>query len=117
MFKMLLQEEVKVLKSLGSEKEDPHRCFIFGPLVPGKMINLTDKTDIKYFPTNLNELRGRRKELFDLVLKILEGERFIQLLGLPGTGKSSLARTALHYLYERRYFQGGLIFVQVKGIQ
>ena len=32
MFKMLLQEEVKVIKSLGSEKEDPHRCFVFGPL-------------------------------------------------------------------------------------
>ena len=23
----------------------------------------------------------------------------------------------MHYLYERRYFQGGLIFVQVKGVQ
>jgi len=32
MFKMLLQEEVKVIKSFGSEKEDPHRCFVFGPL-------------------------------------------------------------------------------------
>lgn len=77
MFKILLQEEVKVIKSLGSEKEDPHRCFIFGPLLPGRVMNLTEKTNIKYFPTNLNELRGRRKELFDLVMKIQEGERLI----------------------------------------
>jgi MoxR-like ATPase len=100
-----------VIKSLGSEKEDPHRCFIFGPLASGPFINLTEKTNIKYFPANINELRGRRKELFDLVLKICEGERLLQLLGLPGTGKSSLARSALHYLYERRFFLGGIIFV------
>lgn len=67
MFKMLLQEEVKVIQSLGADKEDPHRCFIFGPLLKGKLQNLTEKTQIKYFPANSNELRGRRKELFDLV--------------------------------------------------
>jgi len=38
------------------------------------------------------------------------------LLGLPGIGKSSLARSVLQYLYERRYFLGGMIFVQGKGV-
>ena len=86
MFKMLLQEEVKVIKSLGSEKEDPHQCFIFGPLLSGQVINLTEKTNIKYFPTNLNELRGRRKELFDLVFDLWNDiKQFI-----PGVATSNI---------------------------
>lgn len=66
-----------MIKSLGSEKEDPHRCFIFGPFGSGQVINLTEKVSIKYFPSNINDLLGRRKELFDLVFKICQGERLI----------------------------------------
>jgi hypothetical protein len=54
MFKMLLFEEVKVIQSLGVEKQDPHTCCQFGPLSKGKLNNLTEKMIIKYFPTAMN---------------------------------------------------------------
>jgi hypothetical protein len=75
MFKMLLFDEVKVINSHGAEKQDPHTCCLFGPLQRGKLVNLTDKISIKYFPAIMNELKGRRKEMFDLISNLLSGER------------------------------------------
>ena len=43
------------------------------------------------------------------------GERLIMLLGLHGVGKSSVARNALHYIHERKYMSGGILWVQLKG--
>ena len=48
------------------------------------------------------------------------GKRLITLLGLAGVGKSAVARNALHYVLERRYFGGGVIHIdldQVKAYQ
>lgn len=41
----------------------------------------------------------------------------IQILGLPGIGKSSLVRSALKYIYERKIYLSGIVFVQIKGIR
>jgi hypothetical protein len=73
MFKMLLFEEVKVLNSLGAEKADVHKCGCFGPLISGKLENMTEKIRIKYFPAVMNELKGRRKEMFDFISNLCSG--------------------------------------------
>jgi nucleoside-triphosphatase THEP1 len=41
----------------------------------------------------------------------------IQILGLPGIGKSSLVRSAIKYIYERKVYLSGIVFVQIKGIR
>ena len=37
------------------------------------------------------------------------------MIGLPGIGKTSLAKNAIHYIAERRLFKAGIIFVSLKG--
>ena len=74
---MLLQEEVKVIESYGVEKAVPHKCSVFGPLQRGGFENRTEKIKYKYFPTQLNVLKGRQKELFDLINNVCSGERLI----------------------------------------
>ena len=39
------------------------------------------------------------------------------MLGLPGVGKSAVARDALHYVLERRYFAGGVINIDLGPIK
>ena len=49
-----------------------------------------------------------------LVRKLLEkvnGDQVLHLIGLPGIGKSVLARNAVHYLKERKYFSSGILFI------
>ena len=39
------------------------------------------------------------------------------LLGLTGIGKSSIARNALHFMAERKFFTGGVILMQLKNVK
>ena len=39
------------------------------------------------------------------------------MLGLAGVGKSAVARDALHYVLERRYFGGGVIHIDLVQIK
>lgn len=50
-----------------------------------------------------------------LIQKIMDGQRLVFVFGLFGIGKSWIARHVLHFLKERKYFCGGLIFVSLKG--
>ena len=42
---------------------------------------------------------------------LVSKHRILQLLGLSGIGKSSLARDVMHYAAERKMFLGGQIFI------
>ena len=46
----------------------------------------------------------------------MSGQGTIMLLGLHGVGKSTLAKNAIQYMLERKYFTGGVIFVNLKGV-
>ena len=37
-------------------------------------------------------------------------------MGLPGIGKSTVAKEAVHYMSVRKYFTGGVIFINLKNI-
>ena len=43
--------------------------------------------------------------------------RLVALLGDIGLGKSAVARSACHFLIERRYFLGGVILVDLNGVK
>ena len=47
----------------------------------------------------------------------MSDKRLVMILGLHGIGKSALAKNAAHYMLERKYFTGGVIFVDLKGIK
>ena len=42
-------------------------------------------------------------------------ERLINIVGLPGIGKSSLAKNAVHFVSDRSIFKAGIIFLTLKG--
>lgn len=73
MFKMLLVEEVPFIESFGAVKQLPHKCCVFGPLEKGKFQNLTEKIRIKHFPPEMNELKNRRREMYDLMNTVCSG--------------------------------------------
>lgn len=39
------------------------------------------------------------------------------ILGLYGIGKSTLAKNTLHYASDRKYFKGGIVYVQLKDVR
>jgi sigma54-dependent transcription regulator len=45
----------------------------------------------------------------------MEGQRLVFVFGLLGIGKSVIARNVLHFMKERKYFCGGLIFISLSG--
>ena len=47
----------------------------------------------------------------------MSDKRLVMILGLHGVGKSAVAKNAVHYMLERKYFTGGVIFVDLKGIR
>ena len=53
------------------------------------------------------------------VIKCLTSDknRLTQVVGFAGIGKSSLVRNAIHYVNDRRYFVGGIIFLQTKSVR
>lgn len=63
------------------------------------------------------EVKGRTKEMFHLMNSIYEQHRLIQVLGLRGIGKTSLIKGALNYIYERKQFAGGIIYINIKNIR
>jgi len=57
--------------------------------------------------------------MFKLIQKILspKSSRLLTLLGLPGIGKSSLARKTIQHINERFLLPGGYIMLNVRGIK
>jgi Cdc6-like AAA superfamily ATPase len=62
---------------------------------------------------------ARQKDMFKLIQKILspKSSRLLTLLGLPGIGKSSLARKTIQHINERMLLPGGYIMLNVRGIK
>ena len=50
-------------------------------------------------------------DLVDSVTNKHIEEKIVMLLGLHGIGKSSVARNTLHYIYERKYVTGGILWI------
>ena len=92
-------------------------CKQFCQLQKGKLVNLTEKLCVNEIPAAVSDLKGRRKDMFELIQNICSGQRLVQLLGVPGIGKSSLIRSVLQCLLERRVFLGGMVFIQGTGIK
>ena len=86
----------------------------------GKTINRSEHILVKHMPAKMTTLKFREKEIMGLVGSIMDfnkSDQIIMLLGLHGVGKSSVARNTLHYIYERKYITGGILWVQLKGVR
>lgn len=77
-------------------------------------MNKSQQVLVKNLPSKLYTLKFRDREIMDLVDSVTNKsieEKIIMLLGLHGIGKSSVARNTLHYIYERKYVTGGILWI------
>ena len=96
------------------ESAGEHKCKIFGPLHKGEFELLEPVPRFKEIPAKVDNFIGRQKEIFDVVHTIFTN-RLVTIIGLPGIGKTSLCKNAVHYMSHRRMFRLGIIFMQLKG--
>jgi ABC-type dipeptide/oligopeptide/nickel transport system ATPase component len=55
--------------------------------------------------------------MYKLVLKIMNANNhLITLIGLPGVGKSSMVKSTLQYIKERRLIRGGIIYTDARSV-
>ena len=83
----------------------------------GQIRCISDHIQFKEIPTKLINIKFREKEISELIENVMGGERLVILLGLHGFGKSSVARNALHYMSERKFFTGGMLLIQLKNVR
>jgi len=95
--------------------EPKHTCLPLQLTHDQQFRNSSNKIIIKEIPGKIESLLYREKEMGKLIQKIMEGQRLVFVFGLFGIGKSWIARNVLHYLKERKYFCGGLIFLPLNG--
>ena len=69
-------------------------------------------------PAKLESIKFREKEMSILLENLIDDQdRIIELLGLKGIGKSSMARNTLHYAAERKMFTNGILHTQLKEVR
>jgi hypothetical protein len=88
---------------------------LFGPLKEGDLESLDAKARFCEFPAKVDNYVGRQIELHEIVRNVCQN-RLVNIMGLPGIGKSSLVKNAIHYMAERRLFKTGIIFISAKGL-
>ncbi|CDW71451.1 UNKNOWN [Stylonychia lemnae] len=101
-------------KSMKSNDSDGHRCKIFGTLKQGDLEWLDPKPRFKDYPAKVDNFIGRQKEMYEIIHNIYN-HRLVTMIGLPGIGKTSISKNAVHYIIERKIFKQGVIFMQLKG--
>ena len=75
----------------------------------------SEHIQVKEIPDQPQELKFREQKIAKLVDQVMSGNRLIELIGLPGIGKSSVARCSIHYMMQRKYFTGGIILINLKN--
>ena len=63
---------------------------------------------------NIQDLVGRGKDMNEIIKGIYQN-RFVNVLGLPGIGKTTISRYIGLYLEERNRFKDGIIYISLRN--
>ena len=86
---------------------DEHKCQGWVDLRPGSFQDLSWKPEFNHLPSQVENFVGRNEIMHEVITQILT-YRFITIKGIPGIGKSSLAKEVGRYIYDRNHFKNGV---------
>ena len=113
LFILLLQEDCT-----GRKGKPHHICDPFDDFEDGTVQNLSAHNLVKFIPAKIDSFKFREKDMQKLLENLLkEKARIVQVIALPGYGKSTLVRNTLHYVADRKYFTRGLLLIELKDVK
>lgn len=59
----------------------------------------------------------RPKDIQEILKLIDTKKRYITITGMPGIGKSTLARELVRYIQFRNIFRDGVVYVDIRGCE
>lgn len=65
--------------------------------------------------SRVEDFLGRRKEMQEIISDI-NSNRLVTIKGIPGIGKTTLAKAIIYYLDERHTFKDGIILLSLRGL-
>ena len=80
----------------------------------GQVESLDKNPRFKEIPAKVDNFIGRQKELYEVISNVLSN-RLVNIIGLPGIGKTSLCKNAVHYINDRKLFKSGIMYFSLKG--
>ena len=92
-----------------------HKCTVFGPFLKGQVQNAENEPLFRLEISKVEDYLGRRKEMQEIISEIHEN-RLVTLKGIPGIGKTTLAKAIAYYLDERLTFKEGIILLSLRGL-
>ena len=69
----------------------------------------------KNLPSRVENFIPRPKDLHEILKFIDSKKRYITITGMPGIGKSTLARELVRYIQFRNIFKDGVVYVDIRG--
>lgn len=93
-----------------------HKCKGFANFSKGSFCNMNEEPQFDYVPSNIEGFIDRQREMYEII-KLLNDNRVVSILGPPGIGKTSLARNLSNYIKDRKKFKDGIIYVRLRGCE
>lgn len=67
-------------------------------------------------PAKVENFMGRQDEMYDIISH-LESHRLITITGVPGIGKTSIAKNIANFLKDRMIFEDGILYLSLRGCE
>jgi hypothetical protein len=123
-FKFLIIRDIDNYESIAQidfyqntlSRKKKHECWALGPFENGKVhdIGLEEGPLFRLGMANIQDLVGRGKDMNEIIKGIYQN-RFVNVLGLPGIGKTTISRYIGLYLEERNRFKDGIIYISLRN--
>ena len=93
-----------------------HECWALGPFENGKVRDIGQEEGplFRLGMAHIQDLVGRGQDMNEII-KGIYSNRFVNILGLPGIGKTTISRYIGLYLEERNRFKDGIIYISLRN--
>ena len=108
----LPHDEVLKFKKISQDLGLSDKLVLYQPLEHGKILFKKEGSIIeKKFP--VERLIGRNRQMYDLFTILRGPQRFVQIVGKTGVGKTVLAKQIANYLHARNYFRNKIAIINM----